>query len=51
MFAQCTGKDFGVQMGRHWLARMEKDGYVVLVKRVERGRKIYQWAGKVDKLD
>lgn len=45
------GRNFSVQQGRDWLARMEKDGYVVLIKRAEHGRKIYQWAGKVDKLD
>jgi hypothetical protein len=45
------GRNFSVQQGRDWLARMEKDGYVVLIKRAERGRKIYQWAGKVDKSD
>ena len=45
------GRNFSVQQGRDWLARMEKDGYVVLAKRAERGRKIYQWAGKIDKSD
>lgn len=42
------GRNFSVQQGRDWLARMEKDGYVMVIKRAERGRKIYQWAGKVD---
>ena len=45
------GRSFDVQRGRDWLARMEKDGYVVVIKRAEHGRKIYQWAGKVDKSD
>lgn len=40
------GRNFTVQQGRDWLARMEKDGYVVLIKRAEHGRKNYQWTGK-----
>jgi len=45
------GVIFNVQQGRDWLARMEKDGFVVVIKRVAHGRKIYQWAGKIDKSD
>jgi hypothetical protein len=49
--AAYMGRSFDVQQGRDWLARMEKDGYVVLIKRAEHGRKIYQWAGKIDESD
>lgn len=49
--AAYMGRTFDVQRARDWLARMEKDGYVMLLKRVERGRKIYQWAGKADESD
>lgn len=51
MLAAKMGRSFDVQKGRDWLARMEKDGFVVLIKRVAHGRKIYQWAGKIDKSD
>lgn len=47
MLAQNT-KDFSVQSGRDWLARMAKDGYVKLVRRERSGKKIYRWVGKAD---
>lgn len=50
-FAAYMGSNFDVQRGRDWLARMEKDGYVVVVKRAEHGRKIYHWVGRADNSD
>jgi len=39
----CGGYIRNVQMARDYLARMAKDGYVVLVRRDANGRKIYRW--------
>jgi hypothetical protein len=43
---KCGGAVLNTHVARDYLARMAKDGYVVLVGRDAQGRKIYAWAGK-----
>jgi len=43
---KCGGAVLNTHVARDYLARMAKDGYVVLVRRDSQRRKIYEWTGK-----